>query len=158
MFRRILVPVDGSPCANRGLREALELAREQKSTVVLLHVVDETVIAQSLATIDYMPEGGFDALVDALRLAGRKILTRAAGTLAKHGIEAKLVLCETMGQPVADVIVAQARKARADVIVLGTHGRRGLARMVMGSDAEGVVRTSPVPVLLVRAPAARRQR
>lgn len=158
MFRRILVPVDGSPCANRGLREALELAREQKATVVLLHVVDETVIAQSLATIDYMPEGGFDALVDALRLAGRKILARAAGTLAKHGIEAKLVLCETMGQPVADVIVAQARKARADVIVLGTHGRRGLARMVMGSDAEGVVRTSPMPVLLVRAPAARRQR
>lgn len=158
MFRRILVPVDGSPCANRGLRAAIDLARDQKAAVVLLHVVDETVVAQSLAAVDYVPEGGIEALVGALRQAGKKILARAEATLAKAGIPATSVLGETMGQPVADAIVAHARKARADVIVLGTHGRRGLARVVMGSDAEGVVRMSPVPVLLVRAPAARAQR
>ncbi len=153
MFRRILVPVDGSPCANRGLRAAIDLAREQKSSVILLHVVDQTVLAQSLGAVDYVPESGVESLVAALRETGKKILARAQATLAKSGITATLVLRETMGQPVADAIVAQARKSRADVIVLGTHGRRGLARIVMGSDAEGVVRTSPVPVLLVRAPA-----
>lgn len=153
MFRRILVPVDGSPCANRGLRAAIDLAREQQASVILLHVVDQTVLAQSLGAVDYVPEGGVESLVAALRETGKKILGRAQATLAKSGIAATLVLRETMGQPVADAIVAQARKSRADVIVLGTHGRRGLARIVMGSDAEGVVRTSPVPVLLVRAPA-----
>ena len=51
---------------------------------------------------------------------------------------------------VADIIVQQARKLRADAIVIGTHGRRGISRMVMGSDAEEVVRTSPIPVVLVR--------
>lgn len=153
MFRRILVPVDGSPCANRGLRAVIELAREQQASVILLHVVDQTVLAQSLGAVDYVPEGGVESLVAALRETGKKILARAQATLANAGVDATLVLRETMGQPVADAIVAQARKSRADVIVLGTHGRRGLARIVMGSDAEGVVRASPVPVLLVRAPA-----
>jgi nucleotide-binding universal stress UspA family protein len=158
MFRRILVPVDGSPCANRGLRVALDLARDQKAAIVLLHVVDETVVAQSMASVDYLSQLDLEAFIDALRQNGRKVLKRAEATLAKAGIDGKSVLCETMGRPVADIIVAQARKSRADVIVIGTHGRRGLARVVMGSDAEGVVRTSPVPVLLVRAPHGRRQR
>jgi len=58
---------------------------------------------------------------------------------------------ETAGYGVADVILKQAKKTRADLIVMGTHGRRGVARLVMGSDAEGVVRGAPVPVLLVRS-------
>lgn len=64
------------------------------------------------------------------------------------------MLCETVGHAVADVIVEQAKKRRADLIVLGTHGRRGITRLVMGSDAEGVVRTTRMPVLLVRHPSA----
>jgi len=158
MFRRILVPVDGSPCANRGLRAALDLARDQKASIVLLHVVDETIIVQSMGSVDYLAPPDLESFVDALRQAGRKVLARGEAMLAKAGVDGKSVLCETMGQPVADIIVAQARKARADVIVLGTHGRRGLARMVMGSDAEGVVRASPVPVMLVRATQPRAQR
>ncbi|MFO1413838.1 MAG: universal stress protein [Burkholderiales bacterium] len=155
MFRRILVPVDGSPCANRGLRAAVELARDQAAEVVLLHVVDGAVVAQTLAGVDFAPDTTVDALVAALRDSGQRILARAQGVLAKAGVAGTTVLREAMGQSVADTIVAQARKVHADVIVLGTHGRRGLARVVMGSDAEGVVRTSPVPVLLVRAPARR---
>ncbi len=69
----------------------------------------------------------------------------------KEGIRAKTLLRETLGGPAADSIVRDARRQRADLIVLGTHGRRGLRRMVLGSDAEAVVRTSPVPVLLVRS-------
>jgi nucleotide-binding universal stress UspA family protein len=158
MFRRILVPVDGSPCANRGLRVAMDLARDQEATIVLLHVVDEAIVAQSLGSVDYLAPTDLEAFIEALRHSGRKVLDRAKAALDKTGIDGKAILCETVGQPVADIIVGQARKARADVIVLGTHGRRGLARVVMGSDAEGVVRASPVPVLLVRAPRARAQR
>jgi nucleotide-binding universal stress UspA family protein len=66
-------------------------------------------------------------------------------------VAAKTILVESIGpRRVADIIIQQARKQRADAIVIGTHGRRGLSRLVMGSDAEEVVRTAPVPVTLVR--------
>jgi K+-sensing histidine kinase KdpD len=64
----------------------------------------------------------------------------------------KAVLAESRGGTIADAILSQARKAKADLIVIGTHGRRGLSRVLMGSDAEAVVRESRVPVLLVRSP------
>ena len=64
------------------------------------------------------------------------------------------VLVETIGHTVADAIPEQAKKSHADLIVLGTHGRCGISRLVMGSDAEGVIRAATVPVLLVRTPRA----
>ena len=67
-------------------------------------------------------------------------------------------MLETRGRSVAEVIIAHAKKLRADLIVLGTHGRRGVSRLVMGSDAEGVVRSARVPVLLVHAPEGQRVR
>jgi len=89
-------------------------------------------------------------IVDALRAAGKKILARAAAEAKKRGVKAKTVLAENLAGRVADVIVREAKKQRSDLLVLGTHGRRGLTRMVMGSDAELVVRYAPAPVLLVR--------
>ena len=147
MSRRILVPVDGSSTSNRGLAEALKIARSQKARVCLLHVVDDTPIVMA-------PElGGLytDQMLDLMRDSGKKVLAKSLESARKHGIKAEGVLIESLTRPVADSIVAQARKWRADLIVLGTHGRRGLSRLVMGSDAESVVRTSPVPVLLVRS-------
>ena len=90
-------------------------------------------------------------LVPALREGGQRILAKAKAAAEKEGIRAKTLLRETLGGPAADTIVRDARRQRADLIVLGTHGRRGLRRLVLGSDAEAVVRSSPVPVLLVRA-------
>ena len=147
MSRRVLVPVDGSSTSNRGLAEALKIARSQKARVCLLHVVDDTPIVMA-------PElGGLytDQMLDLMRDSGKKVLAKSLESARKHGIKAEGVLIESLTRPVADSIVAQARKWRADLIVLGTHGRRGLSRLVMGSDAESVVRTSPVPVLLVRS-------
>jgi nucleotide-binding universal stress UspA family protein len=66
------------------------------------------------------------------------------------GLESESVILETAGGRAADAIVAEAKAWGADLIVLGTHGRRGARRLVMGSDAEEIVRTTPVPVLLVR--------
>ena len=83
-------------------------------------------------------------------MGGKAILARAAAEAKTRGVKAKTVLAENIAGRVADVIVRQAKKARADLIVIGTHGRRGLTRMVMGSDAELVVRYAPAPVLLVR--------
>ena len=148
MSRRILVPVDGSSTSNRGLAEALKIARSQKARVCLLHVVDNN------TAVTMAPEmGGLysDRLLDMMRESGKKVLAKSLATARGRGVKAEAVLVETLSRPVADLIVAHARKWRADLIVLGTHGRRGLSRLVMGSDAESVVRTSPVPVLLVRS-------
>ena len=145
MFQTILAPVDGSATANLGLDEAIQLASDQKATLCLLHVVEEYALAQGLDVPVYV-----EGLSEAMRDAGKKVLAKAVAKAEKRGVKVQPLLIETMGRPVSDLILAQAKKCRADLIVLGTHGRRGLARMVMGSDAEGVVRASPVPVMLVR--------
>ncbi len=153
MFKRILAPVDGSHTSGLGLDRAIKLAKDQRATLCLLHVVDERVITQNL-------DGGgavaIDQLFASLKEAGQEILAKAEARARKRGAKVKPVLIENVIRSVADVIVGQARKWRADLIVLGTHGRRGISRLVMGSDAEGVVRTTPVPVLLVRAKAGKR--
>ena len=156
MFRRILVPIDGSTTSNRGLEEAIGLASDQKAKICLLHVVDE--LAVGADGMMYMPPSYIDEFIRALRAGGKKLLTRAEAKVRKHGIEVEAALLETVGRRVADLIIKQAKKWRADVIVLGTHGRRGLSRVVMGSDAELVLRETPVPVLLVRSPLRPRKR
>ena len=147
MFKRILVPVDGSHTSGLGLDRAIRLAKVQRATLCLIHVVDERVTAQYF-------EGGaavLDRVLDSLRAGGKEVLARAEAKARRQRVQVKTVLAENIIRSVADVIVGQAKKWRADLIVIGTHGRRGVARLVMGSDAEGVVRTTPVPVLLVRS-------
>lgn len=148
MAKRILVPVDGSATSRRGLREAVRLAKAQRAKLFILNVVDVAplfVAAEAAAMFD-------SGVLETLRAGGRKVLARAAVEVNKSAVAAKTVLADNLAGRVADVIVRQARKLRADLIVIGTHGRRGLSRMVMGSDAELVVRYSTVPVLLVRGP------
>jgi len=151
MYKRILVPVDGSGTANRGLKEALRLAKAHRARLCLIHVVEEFFIAQAGEAVVYAEE-----MFEALRASGRKVLNRAEAAARKNRVPARAVLVESISQPVAEVIVRQARRWKADLIVLGTHGRRGLRRVVLGSDAEHVVRLSPVPVLLVRGAGSRR--
>jgi nucleotide-binding universal stress UspA family protein len=155
MFKRILVPVDGSRTSGHGLTQAVRLARSQGATLCLLHVLDEHMLigyaeAGAVATVT-------EKFLEALRANGEGILKRARSRAAKAGVKSKSVLVGNIMSSVSDVIVAQARKARADLIVMGTHGRRGVTRLVLGSDSEGVVRSAPVPVLLVKG-APRKQR
>jgi nucleotide-binding universal stress UspA family protein len=89
-------------------------------------------------------------VIDGLRERGKAILADAAALVRVHGFEPSSVLVESIGGPAADLIVAQATEGHADLIVMGTHGRRGLRRVALGSDAEQVIRMSTVPVLLVR--------
>jgi nucleotide-binding universal stress UspA family protein len=146
-YKRILVPVDGSRTSKLGLREAIRLAKGQRGSLRLIHVVDG----------HYALYGGAEMAVDiggllhSLEQTGRRLLRQAEAQARKQGVPCSIALLETMTGPAADEIVRQARKWSADLIVLGTHGRRGVRRLVMGSDAEQIVRTSPVPVLLVRS-------
>ena len=155
MFKRILVPLDGSSTSDRGLETALDLARTQGAVLCLLHVLDEHILAQ-------YPEAGATATITeqflaSLRRNGRRILERASLKAKKRGVRSTSVLVDNIMRSVADVVIAQAKKTRADLIVMGTHGRRGMTRLVMGSAAEGVVRGTPVPVLLVRAASRKRR-
>jgi nucleotide-binding universal stress UspA family protein len=147
-YKRILVPVDGSTTSNDGLREAIHLAKAQGASLRLVHVADEHFIA--MMGLDYATR--VDDLMHGVTAAGRRILRNAESLVRRAGVAATTVMLETLTGPVADPIVREAKKWPADLIVIGTHGRRGVRRLVLGSDAEQIVRLSPVPVLLVRSP------
>jgi nucleotide-binding universal stress UspA family protein len=95
-------------------------------------------------------------IIESIRDTGRNILNEAQRVLSKYGLESECVLIESRGERTAAMILAQAKEWPADLIVMGTHGRRGLIRLALGSDAAEVVRGWPVPVLLVRAASAAR--
>jgi nucleotide-binding universal stress UspA family protein len=146
-YKRILVPVDGSATSKAGLREAITLAKGQGAQLQLVHVADQHYIA--LMGIE--SSGAIGEMMETTKRVGRGILRNAEAAAQKAGVKASSVLLETVTGPAADPIVRQAKKWGADLIVLGTHGRRGVRRLLMGSDAEQIVRYAPVPVMLVRS-------
>lgn len=152
LFTRILVAVDGSPTSNRAFKLALEMARVHGARFLALHVIDERAIGISLSASGYVAPAYVEGLIDALRVSGKKILANAQRAADASAQPMDALLIESLGQGVAQTILLQAARSAADLIVLGTHGRRGLARVVLGSDAEAVVREAGVPVLLVRTP------
>jgi len=153
MYQRILVPVDGSHTSTLGLQEAIRIAIDQRARLRIIHVVDEIVVAQNFD--GFVNTGD---LFDALRDAGKKTIQNALALARKHDVKAEAALFESLGGRVSEFIVKEAKKWRADLIVMGTHGRRGVTRMVLGSDAEAILRVTPVPVLLVRSPDRKKRR
>jgi nucleotide-binding universal stress UspA family protein len=145
MYKKILVAVDGSTASLRGLDEAIKVAKGTGGQLMLLHVVNELVMAS-----DYVPSVYFEPIYQSLRESGAKVLEQAVAAAQRANLSCEQKLIETLGARVADEIVRQAKHWPADLIVMGTHGRRGLKRLALGSDAELVLRQAPVPVLLVR--------
>ena len=146
MYKNILVPVDGSDTSTSGLLEAIRLGRDSHATVRALHVVNSAYIAFPYTLGIYsLGEVSGRLLED-----GKNILQRAEQLVREHSLSGDGVLLETSTDNTGELIVAQAKAWPADIIVMGTHGRRGLGRVVLGSEAEYVVRHTPVPVLLVR--------
>ena len=145
MYKHILCPIDGSSTSDCGMTHAIELAKDQKANLHFLHVVDNY-----FPIVDITGDLNYIDITERLREHGNKILTQAneAAKLAGVSASAKLV-ASTRGQ-IFKSILNHVNKCHADLIVMGTHGLRGIERLVMGSDAETIVRTSPVPVLLVR--------
>lgn len=145
MYARILVPVDGSPTSDLGLEEAVKLARLTGARLRLFHAVD--MLSASLS-----PEISMAAsptVFEMLRQGGEAILARAQATTERAGVPAESMLQDSLTGRVCDSIVDDAKRWGAELIVIGSHGRRGVGRVLMGSDAEQIARLSPVPVLLV---------
>ena len=147
MYSRILVPIDGSPTAQHGLDEAIALAQRLASTLHLLNVVDARLLIAEVSA--YAPP---NQLLDDWRAAGDRLVAAAVERARSRGLVADGVVRCDPGLRVCDMILQEARNTGAELIVMGTHGRRGLRRLALGSDAELVLRESPVPVLLVRGP------
>ena len=146
MYQRILVPVDGSPTSTRGLEEAIRVALMSHGKLRLIHVIDELSFALAMDA----SWGGTSGWIEVLREGGAKLLDDAAAQVHSAGLLVESVMFDNFAGPVDVQVVKEAIDWNADLIVLGTHGRRGVGRIVMGSSAERILRTAPVPVLLVR--------
>jgi nucleotide-binding universal stress UspA family protein len=145
MYQRILVPLDGSATSECGLREAIGFAGGQKAKLFFLHVVDDFSMLVEMTSVR-----SYEDMLKGLRHYGLEVLAKAHRVAEEAGVRSESLLREVTNERVAQVIVDQARQHSCDLIVMGTHGRRGFSRIAMGSEAEQVARTSPVPVLLVR--------
>lgn len=145
MYTRILVPVDGSAASAKGLDEAIDLASHLNARMRLVHVVEPWLFVTPetvTATVHQAAE--------VTRSVGNTLLKECEQKARKAGVEVDTELIETVGTSAGEWIVKKAEELNADLIVCGTHGRRGVRRLIMGSDAEYIVRRAPVPVLLVR--------
>jgi nucleotide-binding universal stress UspA family protein len=146
MYRRILVPIDGSDTAERGLQEALKLATLCDASLVLLTVVEYYPVMMEMATATTWEQISSD-----LREYSQRVLDKAHDSAKAVGVASEAHLEDAAAARVCDVIVDQAREHQCDLIVMGTHGRRGVEHVLIGSDAERVVRLAPCAVLLVRS-------
>lgn len=145
MYQHILVPVDGSELAQRALREAVQLARALSARMRVIHIVSSTPwITQGSPEV-------MEEFITQMRSTGESIIREAKTVARSADIQVDDRLIDTIGERAGKYIVAEANDWPAELIVCGTHGRSGLNRLLMGSDAEYVVRHSPVPVLLIRA-------
>lgn len=145
MYKHVLVPIDGSETARLGLREAIKLAKHLSADIRLIHVVNKL----PWVSPEISPEM-IRSLLDQQRGDGESILHDAITAARDAGIAVDSRLIEALGTEAGEAIIKEAVAWPADLIVCGTHGRRGVRRLVMGSDAEYVLRQSPVPVLMIR--------
>lgn len=150
MYRRILVAIDGSDTAKLALDHALRLARDQQARVRIVHALESVHFLVSMAG-GYPFDAG--ALLDSMREEGKRALQQALDTAHKAGVDAETAIIEGAAplDRTASIIVQDALRWDTDLIVIGTHGRRGFDRVVLGSVAEALVRIAHTPVLLVRA-------
>jgi len=148
MYKRILFATDGSSVSNLALRQAAMLAAAFKAQLRIVTIADQYSFDQSW----WVNAEAFEQLLSRMRESWSKVLAEAQAEARKSGIEAetRLIELEEQGQRISDRISHEAAAWPADLIVLGTHGRRGMDRLVLGSVAEGVARTAAAPVMLVR--------
>lgn len=148
MFKRIFVPLDGTPRSNRALRAAVTLARANKGALTLFHATalyhPPYMISEGYA-FDWPPPSVFQKESSA---AAAKLLAKAKKVATGQKVPAKLV--HTGSDTPATAILQAARKARADTIVMASHGRRGMEKLLLGSETQKVLAHAKIPVLVVR--------
>jgi len=141
MYEKVLLPTDGSPCSAQALREGLELVRSCGSKATILYVVENP-----LLTLPMLPEGiPYEAeLYQDLKKAADDVLDEARLIAAEVGVEVETAMEE--GQPVP-TIVSYAKDF--DLVVMGTHGRGGLEKLILGSVTDGVLHRTEKTVLVI---------
>jgi nucleotide-binding universal stress UspA family protein len=143
-FKRILVPLDGSATSDAALNAALDLARLTGARLRLVHAIDE---------MAYLGEADYSGQVIAqARATAQQVLDHGLAAAKAAGVEAETNLIDSPGQRLGHTIADEARAFDADLIVAGSHGRRGLGRVLLGSGAEQIMRMATVPVMVVKAP------
>lgn len=144
MYQRILVPIDGSATSTLALQEVSKLAKQHSTQVELVYVMTDIHLMDANSYINY------DEMKESLERTGRRILAEAQTLMQQAGVAAEVKLLEAGGERIAGVILEEARRWSAELIVIGTHGRSGFSRVLFGSVAEGMVRLAHIPVLLIR--------
>jgi nucleotide-binding universal stress UspA family protein len=131
MFQRILIPSDGSKCSLKAEDVAISIAQKFDSHLMVVHIIDEKLI------------NPFEVLEE----EGNKILDEAALKAREHKMEAEKILI--VGNPVHDMVKIT-EKTRADLLIIGTHGKSGISKILMGSVAENAMKHVKIPILLVK--------
>jgi nucleotide-binding universal stress UspA family protein len=148
MISRILVPTDGSKTAQKAARYAVDLAKELKASIIVLSVFDWTSFIGSISAASFAGPEALNPIESSLQEAAKKHAEAVKRVCDKQGVQSKTVI--TTGHPVDD-IVQEAKRSKADLIVMGSHGRSALAAAVLGSVAYGVIhRDMKTPVLVVK--------
>lgn len=142
-FQKILVPVDGSSTSTKALDYALQLARDNHSQVRAMHAIDEL---GYLSGYEYSGE-----LMASARKNASALLQKAVVAAQAQGVALDTRLIDQPGQRLGQTVADEAADWGADLVVVGTHGRRGVGRVLLGSGAEQIVRMAPMAVLTVRA-------
>ncbi|NNN00168.1 MAG: universal stress protein [Candidatus Eremiobacteraeota bacterium] len=146
MFTHILMAYDGSPNADHVLDDAIDIAVERKAKLLLANVIE---VQRYIALAGYGGVYSLDA-IDSMRGGAQTILKQAAARAIARGVVTETVVLE--GEAV-DEILRAAHEFKCDLLALGTQGRSGLSRIMLGSIAEGVLRRSDVPLYIRRASA-----
>lgn len=142
MYERCLVPIDGSDLSYRALKEATKILNVPQGRVRLVNVIP--------TLLSSYPVVGTQTMQEWSRTEGRNALAKAEALARELGLQTESALLEAKGQRIATVIVQDAERWPAEVILMATHGQSGFNRLMFGSVAEGVLRTVTVPILLLR--------
>ncbi len=140
-IQKILCPIDFSAPSRNALRYASEFAKAMNAKITVMHVIQPQPIAADV-NVPYVP------LEVDLEKNAREELEHLVKETVQEGVLVEQIIA--FGLP-SDCVIAQAKKENVDLIILGTHGRTGISRLLMGSTAESVIRHAACPVLVVKA-------
>ncbi len=145
-YQKIFVPVDNSHAALLALKEAVTLAKLSGGLICLVHVIDFAQPDWGTAA-NVQTRGNLKSIAKEI---ADNIFVQAREILVSEDVPYKEIVLETLGDTVANILSAEAEKQACDIIVMGTHGRSGMMGLLMGSVAEGVLKKTRIPVMMVR--------
>jgi nucleotide-binding universal stress UspA family protein len=148
MYKRIMVAIDDSFMTSKVLGAAIELARTTGAQLAICHAVDETIFAQR--NVAMMLPNSVGKAEYKMRLGAQGLLGKATETARAAGVEAEARLIESEEKHVSDMLAEASSEWNADLLIVGTHGRRGVERFFVGSVAERLVRKAETSLLLIR--------